>query len=350
MRFLAVDDPAYLDHAPGNWPEGPYRLEAIWSALTETGVRDGLSFERPEPATEGDVGLVHSSRHIERVRKVAVDGGGYLTLDTVVSPGSFRVALLAAGGAIKAVDAVLEGRAERAAALVRPPGHHATPDEGMGFCLFNNVAIAATHALERRGLSRVMILDWDLHHGNGTEAAFYNSNRVLFLSCHESPAYPGTGWVTDVGEGEGEGFTVNLPLPPGSGDAVYAEAFETIVSPIARAFRPELFLVSCGLDAHYLDPLGRLRLTAAGYGHLSEVACGLADELAGGRIVFVLEGGYDPVGLGWGLASVLNVAAGLGGPLPEPEPYRQAPFDTIPRGASERLKAIRTVQASYWPL
>lgn len=350
VPLLVIDDRAYLDHAPGNWPEGPHRLEAIWSTLAESGVRDALTYEPPVAATEEDLGLVHTSRHIQRVRSVAENGGGYLTLDTVVTAASYRTALLAVGGTMKAVDAVLEGRARRAAALVRPPGHHATPGEGMGFCLFNNVAVAAAHALTRRHLKRVLIVDWDLHHGNGTEAAFYGSREVLFLSCHESPAYPGTGWVTDIGEGEGEGFTVNLPFPPGTGDPVYAEAFETVVKPIARAYRPELILVSCGLDAHFLDPIGRLRLTAAGYGHLAEVVCGLADELCGGKIVFVLEGGYDPVGLGWSLASVLNVASGRGGPLSEPVSHRLSGEPGYGLGAHERLAAVISAQRPYWPL
>jgi acetoin utilization deacetylase AcuC-like enzyme len=281
---------------------------------------------------------------------VAAGGGGYLTLDTVVSAESYRVALLAAGGTMKAVDWVLEGKATRAVALIRPPGHHATPEEGMGFCLFNNIAIAAAHAGERRGLERVMIVDWDLHHGNGTEAAFYDSRDVLFLSCHETPAYPGTGWVTDCGEREGEGFTVNVPMPPGSGDETYLEAFQSIVAPIARAYRPQLLLVSCGLDAHYLDPIGRLRLSSTGYGRLGEILCSLADDLCQGRLVLVLEGGYDPVGLGWSLASVLNVASGRGGPIAEPPGYADTGVGGEPPAARERLASVKATQAAYWPL
>ena len=350
--MLVIDDRAYLEHAPGNWPEGPHRLEAIWAALQETGVGEALVYEKPDAASEEDIALVHTSRHIARIKRVADEGGGYLTLDTVVTPASFRTALLAAGGVLKAVDAVLSGPcpSRRAAALVRPPGHHATPDEGMGFCLFNNIAIAAEHAVTRRGLKRVMIVDWDLHHGNGTEAAFWGSPEVLFLSCHESPAYPGTGWMTDVGEGEGEGYTVNLPFPPGTGDLVYEQAFAEVVSPIARAYHPELILVSCGLDGHFLDPIGRLRLTSAGYGRLAEVVCGLADELSEGRIVFVLEGGYDPVGLGWGVASVLNVASGRGGPLNDPEGRALPGGAGEPLGARERLQQIVHTQRAHWPI
>jgi len=350
VTALVVDDRAYLDHAPGNWPEGPFRLEAAWTVLKESGVREALEFHKPTPATVEEAGLVHTLRHLDRVRRLAEAGGGYLTLDTVVSRESYRVALLALGGATAAVDAVLDGRSRRAAALVRPPGHHATPAEGMGFCLFNNVAVAAAYALRRRGLERVLILDWDLHHGNGTEAAFYERNDVLYISLHESPAYPGTGWVTDTGSGEGEGFTVNVPLPHGSGDEAYLLAFEDTVEPVVRAFNPELVLVSAGFDGHYLDPIGHLALTSTGYGLLSERVCALADSVAGGEVVFVLEGGYHEIGLGWSLASTLNVAAGRGGPLAEPEPWRGEPavcdLDLVRR----RLARVREVQASHWPL
>jgi len=359
VSLMVINDRAYLAHAPGNWPEGPHRLEAIWSMLQASGVEEALVYETPDPAGESDLELVHTPRHIERVRRLAEEGGGNLTLDTVVSPESYRTALLAAGGAMKATDLVLAGRARRAAALVRPPGHHATPDEGMGFCLFNNIAVAAAHARHRRGVKRILIVDWDLHHGNGTEAAFYGTDEVLFFSCHESPAYPGTGWVTDVGEGRGEGYTVNVPLPPGSGDAVYEEVFESVLAPIARAYGPEIILVSCGLDAHFADPLGRLRLTSAGYGRLAGIVTALADELCDGRVVFVLEGGYDPVGLGWSLASVFNVASGRGGPLTEPEDLR-AGFAAVsgapPAGtaasmaARERIAAVRSVQRTWWPV
>jgi acetoin utilization deacetylase AcuC-like enzyme len=350
MSFLVIDDPAFAKHAPENWPEGPQRLAAIRSALVGTGVQEALTFVPSTPATEDDLALIHTPRHIQRVKRLAAEGGGFLTLDTVVSEESFDVALLAVGGTLKAVDAVVDGLAARAAALVRPPGHHATPDEGMGFCLFNNIAIAAGHLRSRRGLSRILILDWDLHHGNGTETAFYGTPEVLFVSCHESPAYPGTGWLSDVGEGEGEGFTVNLPFPPGSGDQIYEEAFATVLTPIVRAYRPEIVLVSCGLDGHFRDPIGRLRLTAAGYGRLAEIVCRLADEICSGRVVFVLEGGYDPTGLGYSLASVLNVATGRGGPISDPSGPLPSSVHPEPTGAKARLDSIITAQRHYWPL
>lgn len=350
MSLSVFSDPAYLAHAPGNWPEGPHRLEAIWSALAATGVETVLTYQTPVPAKEEDVALVHSHRHIERVRRVAGAGGGYLTLDTVVSRESYATALLAVGGAMGAVDAAMAGAGPGACALVRPPGHHATAAEGMGFCLFNNIAVAARHAQRRYGLDKVMIIDWDLHHGNGTEAIFYGSSDVLFISLHESPAYPGTGWITDIGEGDGEGFTVNIPLPARSGDATYARAFEEIVAPIARAYRPELILVSCGLDAHYLDPIGHLEVSAAGYGRMSRAVVGMAEELCPGRLVFVLEGGYDPIGLGYSLASILGVAAGHGEPISEPEGYRRSSVPSEPAGAGERMASVRRCQARYWPV
>jgi len=349
--FLVIDDKEYLEHAPGNWPEGPHRLEAIWTALTQTGVREALVFDSPRPATPEDLALVHTKAHIEGVRRISEQGGGYLTLDTVITPRSYEIALLAAGGTMKAVDAVIDGEACRAAALVRPPGHHATASEGMGFCLFNNVAVAAAHALSRRKLEKVLIVDWDLHHGNGTESLFYASRRVLFFSCHESPAYPGTGWITDVGEGEGEGYTINVPMPSGSGDLDYHDAFKRVLLPAATAYRPDMILVSCGLDAHHLDPLGHLELSSAGYGVLTELLCSLADTVSGGRLVFVLEGGYDPIGLGWGMASVLNVASGRGGPLDEPNPYTHPRSETHRSAlARDRLSSVIATQEAYWPL
>jgi len=351
VEFLVIDDRRFLEHAPGNWPEGPHRLEAIWTALTQTGVREALVFDSPCPAAPEDLALVHTKGHIEGVKKISEQGGGYLTLDTVVTPRSYETALLAAGGTMKAVDAVLDGKARRAAALVRPPGHHATSTEGMGFCLFNNIAVAAAHALSRRQLERVLIVDWDLHHGNGTEAMFYSSRRVLFFSCHESPAYPGTGWITDVGEEEGEGYTINVPMPPGSGDLDYRDAFEKVLLPAARTYRPDIILVSCGLDAHRLDPLGHIELSTAGYGVLTQLVCSLADTVCDGRLVFVLEGGYDPIGLGWGMASILNVASGLGGPLEEPPAYARAPGHTARSAlARDRLSSVIATQEAYWPL
>lgn len=350
VRLLVFTDPSYHDHAPGNWPEGPHRLDAIHSALAASGLAEALVYRSPSAATPDDLALVHSHRHIDRVKRVAAAGGGYLTLDTVVSAASYDVALMAAGGAMGAVDAVLNGEAQRACALVRPPGHHATAGEGMGFCLFNNVAVAARHCITHHGLSRIMIIDWDLHHGNGTESIFYDSSEVLFISLHEAPAYPGTGWLSDTGEGEGEGYTVNIPVPAYSGESTYLSAFETIIAPITRAYRPQLMLVSCGLDAHFLDPIGHLSLSSSGYGRLTEWVCALAEELCGGRVVFVLEGGYDPIGLGWSMASVLSVASEQGGPLPEPEGSCRSEVPDEPSGARERLSVVRKCQMRYWPL
>ncbi len=219
------------------------------------------------------------------------------------------MATLAAGAAIAAVDAALDGLAPRSLALVRPPGHHATPTRGMGFCLINSVAVAAAHALAR-GLERVLIIDWDVHHGNGTQDAFVESDRILYCSVHQSPLYPGTGAASERGRGRGEGFTLNIPLPPGQGDDVYRRAFDDRLLPAARAYRPELVLVSAGFDAHRADPLAGMRLTEAGFADLARRADDLADGCAGGRLVAVLEGGYDPDALARSVATVLRVLDG----------------------------------------
>jgi acetoin utilization deacetylase AcuC-like enzyme len=209
-----------------------------------------------------------------------------------MSRGSFKAALMAAGGAIKAVKAVLEGEVKRSFALVRPPGHHATANEPLGFCLFNNVAVAARDAMATGGLSRILIVDFDVHHGNGTQDAFYAESGVLYFSVHQYPWYPGTGYFDEAGEGEGEGYTVNVPLPPGSSDAEYLRSFEEILVPVAERFQPELIIVSAGYDAHLADKLSMMRVSTAGYIRMVETLCNLADGLCDGKLAMVLEGGY----------------------------------------------------------
>ncbi len=252
---------------------------------------------------------MHDPRYRAAPRALAAAGGGYVAAATFVRPDSREVALLGAGAALAAVAGALDGRQPRAFAAVRPPGHHAMPGRGMGFCLVNGVAVAAVHALAR-GLDRVLIVDWDVHHGNGTQDAFYESDRVLFCSLHQSPLYPGTGAAGEGGRGRGEGFTLNVPLRPGLGDADWLRAFDERVLPAARAFRPELVLVSAGFDAHAADPLASTRLSEAGFAALARRVVDLAADHAGGRVVAVLEGGYDPPALGRCVAAVLRVLDG----------------------------------------
>jgi acetoin utilization deacetylase AcuC-like enzyme len=254
---------------------------------------------------------------IEALRWATEQNGGWLDLDTYTTAGSWEAALLAAGGAIQLVEAIAAGRASNGFALVRPPGHHATPTRSMGFCLFNNIAIAARHALDTLGIERLAIVDYDVHHGNGTQDCFYDEERVLFCSTHASPLYPGTGAEQEVGSGAGYGTTLNLPLAYGVGDAGFARLYDDVVLPALRRFRPQLILVSAGYDGHWDDPLGPLSLSVAGYAALTQRLAELADALCGGRIALVLEGGYSLPALGACVVAALRVLLGRD-PGPDP--------------------------------
>jgi acetoin utilization deacetylase AcuC-like enzyme len=283
--------PSSLEHETGAHPESPRRIVAIERALSE---RDWLGWDvRLSPAApRAALEAVHPAAHVDRIEALAARGGGMIDMDTTVSAGSFQAALHAAGGAIAMVDALLGPDGPAAgASLHRPPGHHATAGRAMGFCLFNNVAIAAQHALSS-GAARVLIVDWDVHHGNGTNDIFYARDDVLFCSIHQWPLYPGTGRETDAGAGPGEGYTVNLPVAGGSGDAVFVSSIEHVVRPLARAYAPDLVLLSAGYDAHADDPLAGCAVTDAGYAAMSASVRAMADEL-GVPLGIVLEGGYD---------------------------------------------------------
>jgi acetoin utilization deacetylase AcuC-like enzyme len=296
----------FRDHDTGTHPENAGRLVAIDAALERLDLVRGRPDIPFASASDEALARIHDPRYISGLRDFAARGGGWLDGDTFVGPASFDVAALAAGAGIAAVDAALDGRAPRGFVLARPPGHHATPRRGMGFCLVNTVAIAADHALDR-GLERVLIVDWDVHHGNGTQDAFYETDAVLYISIHQSPLYPGTGAATERGEGRGEGYTINLPLPAGSDDAAYLEVFERVILPAARAYRPELVLVSAGFDAHAGDPLAGMRLTADGFAALAHRLAGVANDAADGRLVAILEGGYDPTALAASVVATLAV-------------------------------------------
>ena len=304
-RTALLRSPRFLGHDTGSHPENPRRLQAIEAELTRTGLLD----HRPDvpfgPAPIEALERVHDPRYVAAVHAVAAEGGAWLDADTMIGPDSVDVARLAVGAAVAAVDAVLDGTAPRAFALVRPPGHHATPRRGMGFCLFNSIACAAAHALAR-GLERVLVVDWDVHHGNGTQDAFYDTDRVLFCSVHQSPLYPGTGAAAERGTGAGEGFTLNLPLPPGQDDGTYRRVFDDRLLPAARDYRPELVLVSAGFDAHAADPLAQMALTEDGFADLARRVAALADETCDGRLVAILEGGYDPTALARSVAAVIR--------------------------------------------
>ncbi len=296
----------FLDHQTGDHPENPGRITAIERELKRSDLLGG----RPDipfgPASPEAVERVHDPVYLAALHRFSEAGGGWLDGDTMLGPDSLSVALLASGAAITAVDAALDGQAPRGFVLARPPGHHATPGRGMGFCITNHIAIAAAHALSR-GLSRILIVDWDVHHGNGTQDAFYTSDRVLYFSIHQSPLYPGTGAASETGEGAGRGFTINLPLPAGQDDATYRRLLHDHLLPAARPFQPDLILISAGFDAHVADPLGGMRLTESGFAALTTDVLALATESAEGRVVAILEGGYDPAALARSVVAVLRV-------------------------------------------
>ena len=299
-----------LAHETGQHPESPSRLNAIWDALQAAPFPAHVAWLTPEPATVADILRVHEPALVDHIRTMAASGGGMIGLDTVVSRHSYHAALIAAGGAALAVRTACGQPGSRAFALVRPPGHHATPDTAMGFCLFNNVAIATKVALDELGLARVAIVDFDVHHGNGTQAAFRADGRVLFCSLHQFPLYPGSGRASEIGEGAGQGLTLNLPLPPGVGDIGYRAAFAQVIEPALRRFQPELIVVSAGFDAHWADPLADMRVSTTGFVEMTQTLSQLADELCGGRLALCLEGGYDLDALATSVVAVVTALAG----------------------------------------
>lgn len=303
-------EPGHVEHAG--------RLVAILQRLTDAGMLERLHAIAPEPVTDAQLLTVHTPEYVDWLAEMALSSNGTtIGGDTYVLPESPFVARLAAGAALGAVDAVLGGSANNALVAMRPPGHHALPDRPMGFCLLANVALAARHAQTQYGVERVMIVDYDVHHGNGTQAIFYDDPGVLFVSTHRLPFYPGTGRKDETGAGAGLGTTLNIPLRPGHGDPSFAAIYDDVVWPAARRFAPQLILVSAGFDAHWQDPLGGLTLTLDGYAALHRALVGMADELCGGRIVFVLEGGYSLPVLAEG---VLDVARALLGEAAYPDP------------------------------
>jgi acetoin utilization deacetylase AcuC-like enzyme len=308
LRAWLVDDPSFDAHAllrgalPGYHPERPERLTAARAAAAKA-----LVDFRPIAAREAtldELGRVHEPRYLEALERIRGTSGS-LDADTYFAPGSVEAARRAAGAVVRMVDAMIDTDVGCGVALVRPPGHHARPGHAMGFCLLNTVAVAAAHA-RARGLSRVLVLDWDVHHGNGTQEMFWQKPDILYMSTHQFPFYPGTGALSEDGAGDGRGFTVNVPLEAGGDDGVYRGAFERVLLPIADAYAPDLVLISAGFDASARDPLANMRLDPAAFGWMARALRGVADKSAKGRIAMVLEGGYDLVALEGGVASAIE--------------------------------------------
>ncbi|HSF68362.1 MAG TPA: histone deacetylase [Nitrospiraceae bacterium] len=290
-----VYDLRYLDHDMGaGHPESPDRLRAIMRQLEQSGTAARLTRIEPRKAEEEWITQIHTSSYLAMLKTHAPTSGRVsLDPDTAMSPGSLTAAYLAAGGALAAVDAIMSRQVEHVFCAVRPPGHHAEAGRAMGFCLFNNVAIAARYVQKKHGLKRILIVDWDVHHGNGTQHSFEADPSVLFFSTHQFPHYPGTGRESERGRGAGEGFTLNVPMEAGEGDEEYRAAFQKSLAPAADAFKPEFVIISAGFDAHKDDPLASMGLTEQGYADLTGIVTGIAKRYAGGRILSSLEGGYN---------------------------------------------------------
>jgi acetoin utilization deacetylase AcuC-like enzyme len=326
----------YLKHETGAHPENKERLLSILAHFRETGMLKRLELKEPRFATLDEILYIHSKECIEKARKYS-KLEMRLDPDTALSKDSFDVALRAAGGAITAVDAVLDNW-DCAFALVRPPGHHATPTKSMGFCIFNNIAIAARHA-QKMGKKHVLIVDWDVHHGNGTQDAFYDDPTVLYFSTHQYPYYPGTGWMDEVGTGDGEGFNINVPLPAETDDSGFIAAFKEILVPVAREFSPDIVLVSAGMDGCDNDGLAHMRMSIGGFSVIASIVKSIANECCGGKVVAVLEGGYDLKLLSHSVAAVLDVFMG--------KDVEIQPHEVSPK-VRTRLDEIKKIQRRFW--
>jgi len=328
--------PDYLKHETGAHPENKERLLSIITHLRDSGRLTKLGLKEPGSATLDEIQYIHSNSQIEKARKYS-ELEMRLDPDTVLCKDSYNVALLAAGGAIMAVDAVGDNW-DSAFALIRPPGHHATPTKSMGFCIFNNIAIAARHA-QNMGKKRVLIVDWDVHHGNGTQDAFYDDPTVLYFSTHQYPHYPGTGWMDEVGTGDGEGFNINVPLPAGTDDSGFIAAFMEILVPAAREFNPDIVLISAGMDACYNDGLAQMRMSVEGFSVLASIVKSIATESCDGKVAAVLEGGYDLKLLSHSVAAVLDVFMGK---EVEMENYE------VSSPVRAQLDEIKKIQRRFW--
>ena len=306
-----VKDPIYIEHKTGQYhPESPRRLEVLYEMLEGDEVAGLFEILCPSKATREEVEYIHKPSYFDRVAATAGLSYSYLDPDTQTSEKSFDASLYAVGGIILGIDKIMNRELKNVFALVRPPGHHAEADRGMGFCLFNNIAIGAMYAIKKYSIDRILIVDWDLHHGNGTQHSFYSDDRVLYFSTHQFPYYPGTGDFPETGKGKGKGFTINVPLSVGNGDAEYCRIFQKVLEPVAEMYRPQLVLVSAGFDIYFKDPLGGMKVTPEGFAAFSQILQNIAERSADGKLLLTLEGGYHLGGLCDGVKAVIKQLAG----------------------------------------
>jgi len=336
-RTAVVVDESYLKHQPGEYhPERSERVQVLLN-LAEELDRNKFQILAPRPASRAEIETCHNADYISLVAATSQRNHYALDGDTITCRDSFSVGLLATGGLLRLIDAIAAKEVDNGFALVRPPGHHALRDRAMGFCLFNTIAVGAEYLKRNHNAQKIMIMDWDVHHGNGTQAAFYDDPSVLFISTHQYPYYPGTGAVAEVGNGAGAGYTLNIPLPAGCADAEYVRVFQDLVLPAATRFEPDWILVSAGFDPHQRDPLGGMGVTEEGFAALDQMLIQLADRFADSRIAFLLEGGYDLAALRNSVATVLNV-------------IQKPPVESVAQSDSEVLASlIRLIRRAHEP-
>ena len=323
MTTAYVTHKRYTEHNLASHYEHAGRIEAVWAQMQSSGLLDRMSCLTPSPVTNEQILSVHTQDHLNQLAFLSLQNKTVmLEQDTYATPSSFEVARLSAGGVISGIDAVMTNQADKAMTVVRPPGHHATPNRSMGFCLLNNIAIGARYAQTKYNLKKILIIDYDVHHGNGTQDIFYDDDSVMFISIHQSPLYPGTGRINETGSAKGKGYTLNVPIAGGHSDEAYKAIFDKIVWKAVERFDPDLMLISVGLDAHWVDPLASMRLSLSGYDTLARECIKMADQVCNGNIVFAMEGGYDLKALSHGWR---NVAHALLGDDELSDPYGNAP-------------------------
>jgi len=336
-----VKDDIYLQHITDDYhPENPRRLEHIYTML-ETLDQKGLTYVSPRMATHDEIALNHEPSYIDSIARTSGKPRTQLDGDTVTSQKTYEAALTAVGGALELADAIQSSRVRNGFALVRPPGHHAERSQAMGFCIFNNIAITARYLEQKHNLKNILIVDFDLHHGNGTQHSFYNDKGILYFSTHQYPYYPGTGGYEEIGDGAGRGYTVNIPMSYGMGDEDYLYAFRDILVPVAEAYLPDFILVSAGFDTHYNDPLGDMAVTETGFAAMTRILLDIAEKHCNGKVLFVLEGGYDLKGLA---SSVRAVIMELKGQSVYPYEKKGEPSTTI----VQMTTIIKRLLIPYW--